>query len=256
MIWLWIVLAVLLLGTLVPAYLFHRHILRKYLPYLYRIFQEKPLFIVPHGAPIADAEEVQLPTTHDLTLRGCYLRSRGPRKGVILFGLEYGSNCWSCQPYCEFLRDAGYDIFAFETRGQGTSAPQEGYEPLQWVTTFEVQDFRAALVYLKQRPDAEPGGVGFYGLSKGGSAGLILAAEDRYIRCCAVDGIFSTYTTMVPYMIKWVAIFTNRRIIVDYLPKWYFRYAAYRGLQNLERTRHCVFASLEKVIGKLSPGLC
>src|SRR5207302_11290146 len=115
-------------------YLFDRHILRKYLPYLYRIFQEKPLFISPIGQPIPDAEEVLLSTTNNLRLHGCYLKASSPRKGVILFGLEYGSNCWSCQPYCEFLRENGYDIFAFETRGQGKSLPQEGYQPLQWVT--------------------------------------------------------------------------------------------------------------------------
>lgn len=253
MIWVWLGLLVVLLAALLPAYLLHLHIFRKYLPYLYRIFQEKPLFIVPHGQPIADAEEVFLPTTDDLKLRGCYLKAPGPRKGVILFGLEYGSNCWSCQPYCEFLRESGYDIFAFETRGQGSSAAHDGYEPIQWVTTFEVDDFRAALAYLKNRPDADSAGVGFYGLSKGGSAGLILAAEDPYIRCFVVDGSFSTYTTMIPYMMKWVAIFTNRIVIVHCLPRWYFRYAAYRGLQNLERTRHCVFASLEKVIRKLAP---
>jgi len=252
-IWLWVGLALLVLAALVPVYLFHLHIFRKYLPFLYRIFQEKPLFIVPQGQPIPNAEEVVLATTNNVKLHGCYWKAQGPRKGTILFGLEYGSNCWSCQPYCDFLRENGYDIFAFETRGQGTSVAQEGYDPLQWVTTFEVDDFRAALAYLKERADADPRGIGFFGLSKGGSAGLFLAAEDRYIRCCAVDGIFSTYTTMVPYMMKWVAIFTNRRIIIDCLPKWYFRYAAFRGLQNLERERHCVFPSLERVIRRVAP---
>lgn len=252
-IWLWVGLACFVLAVAVPLYLFHLHIFRKYLPYLYRIFQEKPLFIVPQGQPIPDAEEVVLATTHGLKLNGCYLKAAGVRQGVILFGLEYGSNCWSCLPYCEFLRESGYDVFAFETRGQGTSVAQEGYDPLQWVTTFEVDDFRAALAYLKGRADADPRGVGFFGLSKGGSAGLFLAAEDPYVRCCAVDGIFSTYTTMVPYMVKWIAIFTQRRIIVDCLPIWYFRYAAFRGLQNLERERQCVFPNLEKVIRGIAP---
>jgi alpha-beta hydrolase superfamily lysophospholipase len=251
--WLWVGLGLLVLAVVVPLYLFHLHIFRRYLPYLYRIFQEKPLFIIPIGQPIPSAEEVQLATTHGLTLHGCYLKASGPRRGVILFGLEYGSNCWSCGPYCEFLRENGYDIFAFETRGQGTSLPHDGYEPLQWVTTFEIEDFRAALSYLKQRADADPRGVGFFGLSKGGSAGLFLAAEDPFIRCCAVDGIFSTYTTMVPYMMKWVAIFTNKRIIIDWLPKWYFYYAAFRGLQNMERERHCCFPSLERVIHRIAP---
>ena len=70
---------------------------------------------------------------------GCYLKGEGPRRGVILFGLEFGSNRWSCRPYCEHLLAAGYDVFAFETRGQGDSDCPPGYEPLQWVTDFEVE---------------------------------------------------------------------------------------------------------------------
>src|SRR5262249_2422319 len=88
---------------------------------------------------------------------------------------------------------------------------------------------------------------------KGGSTGLFLAAENPYVRCCAVDGIFSIYTTMIPYMRKWVAIFTHRRLIIEFLPTWYYRYAAFRGLRNLERERKCQFPSLEKVIQRISP---
>ncbi len=253
MTWLWIGLGALVLVVLVFPYLLHLHIVRKYLPYLYRIFQEKPLFNIPRGQPITDAEEVTLASTNDVTLHGCYLKAKGARKGVVLFGLEYGSNCWSCLTYCDFLRSSGYDIFAFETRGHGTSKAQEGYEPLQWVTAFEVQDFQAALAYLKQRKDADARGVGFFGLSKGGSAGLFMAADDPYVRCCVVDGIFSIYTTMVPYMMKWIAIFTSRRIIINWLPAWYFHYLAFMSLRNLEKQRHCVFPSLEGVIRRIAP---
>ena len=45
---------------------------------------------------------------------------------MILFGLEFGSNRWSCQPYCEHLLAAGYDVFAFETRSQGDSERAAG----------------------------------------------------------------------------------------------------------------------------------
>src|ERR1035438_3082835 len=99
----------------------HLHIVRRYIPVVVRIFQEKPLFILPFGQPVADAEEVTLTTPDGLALKGCYLRPPQPRKGVLLFGLEFGSNRWACVPYCEFLRAAGYDIFTFETRGQGSS---------------------------------------------------------------------------------------------------------------------------------------
>ena len=47
----------------------------KYLPHVERIFQEKPLFVIPRGQPVDGAEEVSFPTADGLTLRGCYLRT-------------------------------------------------------------------------------------------------------------------------------------------------------------------------------------
>jgi pimeloyl-ACP methyl ester carboxylesterase len=254
--WLYLALGVVvgvLLTVALAAYLFHLHIMRKYLGHIVRIFQEKPLFIVPRGQPVADAEDVSLPTPDGLALRGCYLRARGPRRGVVLFGLEFGSNRWACVPYCEFLRQNGYDIFTFEPRGQGDSPVQPGYEPLQWVTAFEVRDFCAALAYLKSRPDADPRGIGFFGISKGGGAGLIAAAGDPYVRCCVTDGVFATHTTMVPYMRKWIAIYSDRYKIQRVLPGWYYGVAARIGLRRIRRERGCRFPHLEHVIAGLAP---
>src|SRR5207249_2691875 len=121
---------------------------------------------------------------------GCYFRAARPRRGVILFGLEFGSNCWSCQAYCDHLVEAGFDVFAFETRNQGESDALPGYEPLQWVTEHEVNDTLAALEYLRKRPDADPRGVGLFGISKGAGAGLMAASKSRAIRCCVTDGVF------------------------------------------------------------------
>src|SRR5262245_21591011 len=179
------------------------YLCRTYVGHLVRIFQEKPLFVIPRGQPSPDAEDVHVTTDDGRTLRGCYLRGTGPRRGVILFGLEFGSNRWSCIPYCEHLLASGFDVFALEPRGQGDSDPQPGYDPLQWVTDYEVRDTQAALRYLKARPDADPRGVGFFGISKGAAAGLIAGARDPYVRCFATDGAFATYTTLVPYMRQW-----------------------------------------------------
>src|SRR6266849_3306416 len=186
-----------------------------YLAYMVRIFQEKPLFIVPRGQPVPEAEDVSFPTTGGLTLKGCYFRAAGRRRGVILFGLEFGSNRWACVPYCQHLVNAGYDVFAFESRNQGDSDRQADYEPLQWVTDYEVEDARAALRYLKERPDADPRGVGLFGISKGAGAGLLAAVDDAGVRCFVTDGLV--------------------------------------GLRQIERERRCHFPHLERVIGKLAP---
>ncbi len=251
--WLWISLGILAALVVAAPFAFHIYIRRYYLWVVLRIFQEKPLFIMPFGQPTPDAEEISLPTADGLTLQGCYLKTTKARKGVLLFGLEFGSNRWSCLPYCEYLRDAGYDIFSFEMRGQGKSPAQAGYEPLQWVTDFEVIDFEAALAYLKSRPDRDPRGIGLFGLSKGGSAGLTVAAQDEFVRCFVVDGVFGTVTTMVPYMKQFVMIYTKIPWAVCLIPDWYLVFVAKIAMRQIEALRGCRYAALEERISKLAP---
>jgi pimeloyl-ACP methyl ester carboxylesterase len=240
---------VLLLWVVLSVYLYCFQV-RK----IVRIFREKPLFIIPRGQPTEGAEDIRFPTSDGLTLCGCYLKGTAPaRKGVVLFGLEFGSNRWACVAYTEELRKAGYDVFAFESRNQGDSDALPDYEPLQWLTEYEVEDTKAALAYLKSRPDADPRGVGFFGISKGGAAGLFLACQDPSIRCCVTDGAFGTYSMVVPYMRLWYRIYDQRWIIQAILPTWYFGFFALIGLRWIEKESHCRFPHLEDVLGRLAP---
>ncbi len=250
----WIGLAVLCSGPIGVALVLAARYIElcvRYLDVVTRIFSEKPLFIVPRGQPLADAEDVRFPSTDGLTLAGCYLKGSGRRRGVILFGLEFGSNRWSCQPYCEHLLAAGYDVFAFETRNQGDSDSQAHYEPLQWVTDNEVSDAQAAVAYLKSRPDADPRGVGFFGISKGAGAGLFAAARDPYIRCCVTDGVFAVYTTVVPYMRQWYRIYNQRILIQGCIPSWFFGLIGLTAVRRCEQERHCHFPHLERALRRL-----
>jgi fermentation-respiration switch protein FrsA (DUF1100 family) len=231
----------------------HYYLRWRYLHLVVRIFQEKPLFIIPHGQPPADAEDVSFPSPDGKTLRGCYLKAASPRRGVVLFGLEFGSNRWSCRSYCEHLVEAGYDVFAFETRGQGDSEPHPGYDPLHWLTEYEVADARAALAYLKARPDADPRGVGFFGISKGAGAGLFAAAADPYVRCCVTDGAFGTYTVLVPYMRQYFRIYNNNYFAQALLPSWYYGLIGLVALREIGRERNCKFLHLERALPALAP---
>ena len=250
----WIGLAVLCSGPVgVALVLVARYIelCVRYLDVITRIFSEKPLFMVPRGQPLPDAEDVRFPSTDGRILAGCYLKGSGRRRGVVLFGLEFGSNRWSCQPYCEPLLAAGYDVFAFEPRNQGDSECEPGYEPLQWVTDFEVRDAKAALAYLKSRPDADPRGVGFFGISKGAGAGLFAAARDPYVRCCVTDGVFAVYTTLVPYMRHWFHIYNKRVLIIGLIPNWFFGLIGLTAVRQCEKERRCHFPPLEPALRRL-----
>jgi uncharacterized protein len=225
----------------------------RYLWIIVRIFQEKPLFIVPRGQAAPEAEDVAFRTADGLTLRGCYLKARGTRRGVILFGVEFGSNRWSCVQYCQHLVEAGYDVFSFELRNQGDSDALPGYEPLQWVTEYEVEDARAALRYLKSRPDADPAGVGFFGISKGAGAGLLAALEDPYVKCFVTDGVFATLPVVVPYMRQFFRIYNHRHTIQGMLPSWYYEQIARVAIRKIARQRRCRFPDLERCIRRLAP---
>ena len=254
--WPWIALGItlsFLVAAAVGFALLYYWLCRRYVHILVRIFQEKPLFIVPRGQPVPEGEEVSFPTSDGLKLHGCYLRARGPRRGVILFGPEFGSNCWSCVAYCEHLLANGFDVFAFEPRNQGDSDALPGYHPLQWVTDLEVRDTQAALQYLKDRADADPRGVGFFGISKGAGAGLIAAARDPYVRCCITDGVFGTLSTMVPYMRKWITIYSDRYWIQVLLPTWFYALVGRAGLKRIRREKGFRFPALEHALRRLAP---
>jgi pimeloyl-ACP methyl ester carboxylesterase len=258
--WLWIGLGIVLglpLAVVLFLIFLYFYLIWRFMHHLVRIFEEKPLFIIPRGQPVAGAEEVRFPTADGLSLIGCYLRGAGHparrRRGVILFGPEFGANRWSCLPYCEHLLASGFDLFAFDFRGQGESPCQPGYEPMQWVTAYEVMDVQAAVAYLRSRGDADPRGVGFFGISRGGSAGLLAASRDPYLRCFFTDGIFATYTTMVPYMRKWISIYSQRRWLQAVLPDWYYGLLGHTGLRRIRRERGCRFPHLERAISRLAP---
>jgi alpha-beta hydrolase superfamily lysophospholipase len=232
----------------------HFWLRKHYLQNLVRIFLEKPLFVIPRGQPTADAEEVTLAGAGGVKLRGCYLKHTADRrKGVVLFGLEFGSNRWACGPYVDYLRAAGYDVFTWEPRNQGDSDREAGFEPLQWVTDREVADCRAAVEYLKSRPDADPRGVGLYGFSKGANAGLAVAANDPYVRCAVTDGAFAHYTTMVPYMRYWFAIYDRQYPLHGLLGGWYYGLIARVGVKKVGRERGVTYPNVERLIGRLSP---
>ena len=253
--WFWLLLGVLAVPPiavglgLAALYLWLRW---KYLGFLVRIFQEKPLFVIPRGEPSDAAEPVAFPAADGLTLRGCYLRTpAAARKGVVLFGLEFSSDRWACRPYSAGLLAAGYDVFAYEGRNQGASDKDPVYEPLQWVTDKDAADMKSALAYLRARPDADPAGVGVFGVSKGGSTAFVAAAADPRVRCVATDGAFATYTTLVPYMKRWIGIYSDRKALQRAIPGWFYGLVGLTGVKKVARNRGVSYPSVESAAGKL-----
>ncbi len=149
----------------------------KFSPIVSRYFQHQPPFMPLRVSPSDRGETVEFTTDDGLRLAGTYLSSRTPEQaGVIVYCHEYLSDRWSYLPYIDHLRDLGFDLFTFDFRNHGESQSEPGYGPMQWTTDREVRDLRAALETLRQRHDRDPAGFGLFGVSRGGTTGLVTAA--------------------------------------------------------------------------------
>ena len=253
MAWIWFGIAVYLsLPTLVAALMtvLYLWLKQNYVPYIKRIFQEVPYFNVPRGQPREGAESVVLRTSDGLKLLGCYLKTPKHRRGVILFGLEFGSNRWSCSAYCDHLLDAGYDVFTYEPRNQGESDCEPNLELLPWPCDRDVTDASAAIAYLKSRADHDPLGVGLFGISKGAGAGILAARIEPYVRCAVIDGMFSCTYTVVPYMRRWITIYDKSYFIQGLLPSWYYAILARHAIREVGRERRVKYLDLENSLAR------
>ena len=94
-------------------------------------------------------------------------------------------------------------------------------------------DLRAALAYLRTRPDRDPAGVGLFGVSRGGGTALVVAASDPAVWGVATDGAFPTRGTMLAYILRWAEIYVGSKTVWRRMPIWMFAFvgwAVYREM--------------------------
>jgi pimeloyl-ACP methyl ester carboxylesterase len=226
----------------------------RYGQFITRIFEERPVFL-PLRVPAADqGEPVTLRTQDGLSLTGTYIRRRNPdRVGVLVFCHEYLSDRWSYFPYLDHLRDVGYDLFIFDFRNHGNSERDPNYAPLQWATDHEVRDLQAALDYLRSRPDHDPAGFGLFGVSRGGSTALVVAAEERDVWGVVTDGAFPTRGTMTAYIVRWAEIYVHSALFLAVVPRWIYAFLGWVSRLRSQRRLNCRFPDIETSVSRLSP---
>jgi pimeloyl-ACP methyl ester carboxylesterase len=226
----------------------------KYTPKIVRIFELQPLFVPLRVNPVEMGEPVGLRSEDGLRLSGRYFRARTPKRaGVLVYCHEYLSDCWSYYPYIDHVRDLGYDIFAFDFRNHGTSARDLSYNPLQWTSDREVADLRAALAYLRSRPDRDPAGIGLFGVSRGGTTALIVAADEPDVWGVVTDGAFPTRLMMITYIIRWSEIYVRSPFLLSLVPLWLYNLLAWVGRVRSERRHNCSFVEVETAVKRLGP---
>jgi uncharacterized protein len=245
-------LGVILPSTVAVAVLIYLCV--KYAPIIGARFEEPPLFVPLRVAAEERGEPVEFATNDGLTLSGSYLRARtAGRAGVMVYCHEFLSDRWSYRPYIDHLRDLGFDIFTFDSRNHGKSGTEPGYEPMHWASDREVRDLRAALAYLRTRPDRDPAGYGLFGVSRGGTTALLVTPTERDVWGVISDGAFPTIGTMLAYMLRWVELYIPSPVLRRMFPRWLYLVLARAGRLMSERRRRCRFPDAERAVARLSP---
>ncbi|MEQ9409863.1 MAG: alpha/beta fold hydrolase [Fuerstiella sp.] len=212
------------------------------------IFERRLPFDQTSAAPGDDAERISMPTSDGLTLRGSLSRPRQDPLGLVIFCPEFRGTHGTAVEYCQGLLEAGFAVLAFDFRGQGESDAMPGYEPLHWLTDFEVQDLQSVMKYVRSRSDLAELPIGLMGVSRGASAALAVAAVDQQIQCVVADSAFTSDTLMVLYAARWVQYYTPKYFR---LPEWHLRISCRLALQVSQLRRRVRHPRLERLL----PGL-
>lgn len=122
-------------------------------------------------------EDVTFRTADGLRLKGWYVPSRNGA-AVISFPGRAGT-----QKQARMLARHGYGVLLFDRRGEGES---EG-EPNAWGWGGG-EDVRAAIAFLRRRPDVDPRRIGGIGRSVGGELLIEVAADTPALAAVVSDG--------------------------------------------------------------------
>jgi alpha-beta hydrolase superfamily lysophospholipase len=216
-----------------------------------RMLEHTPPFNVDEPNSKSGVEEVTFPTSDDLTLHGCLFRQPDrTSKGLVVFCHELGSNCWSAMRYCSGLMEAGFDVFAFDFRNHGSSDSLPKFDPLHWLSEYELNDIQAALKFVAERQDLKDQPLGLFGISRGAGASLAVAAQRNDIKCIACEGTYSSHLLMSLYSERWVSLFAPAGR-GDLYPQWHVEITLAGARWLIQRKRHFRFVKLERYLPKL-----
>lgn len=172
------------------------HLLRRYarrtlvgviaaLAALFVVFPMAFAIVATHKArsPVVAADlgrpyqQVTFRTADGLRLAGWYVPSRN-RAAVIVFPGRSGP-----VRQARMLARRGYGVLLFDRRGEGESDGD-----LNLFGWNGEPDLRAAIAFLRRRPDVDAARIGGLGLSVGGELLLQTAAHDRGLRAVVSEG--------------------------------------------------------------------
>lgn len=256
--WGWVLLVALsALAGIALLLVYPAMVLRKYIRIMVNILDDHaPNLENGNGHADSDrnGEEVSFAAADGHPLRGIVLPGRGERKpGLVVFAHEFGRDRMSCMRYCGPLLDAGYDVFTFDFRGHGRSAPEANYTPRQWPSDREGDDMRGAIRFIGDwlERHGRSRAVGLFGISRGGAAAMLASVGMDDVKAIVTDGAFSSDSFIEHLMRRFATIFAKIRIVAENHPPTFWRFLRWLLFRECRRKYGCVFPSARKAMIKL-----
>jgi pimeloyl-ACP methyl ester carboxylesterase len=131
--------------------------------------------------PSADYQNVSFTASDGIELEGWYRPSENGASVLMISG--GGGNRRSTLRHAKLLVRHGYGVLVYDPRGSGNSEGTVNSYGWGWE-----KDAAAALDFLAQRDDVEPGRVGTLGLSTGADMAIDIAARRDDVKAVVADG--------------------------------------------------------------------
>ncbi|HNX26175.1 MAG TPA: alpha/beta hydrolase [Phycisphaerae bacterium] len=251
--------AIAIVVTTVSLLVFLVWLLSYYVRICLNIFCDTPLPLSMNPADFEriEGELVNFRSYDGISLRGMHLchPEESPYKGTIVFCHEFGSDMYSCGRYVRPLYEAGYDIFTFDFRAHGQSYHDDNYKPLQWPSDKELCDVLGACAYVENclTSEGKSAGIGLFGISRGAGSALLAAATDSNIKAIVCDSAFSSETTLLAYMKRWVNIFATVKVVYENHPEAFWRFMQVLVLKCAQCKMKRRFPSVCKALRDMQP---
>jgi dipeptidyl aminopeptidase/acylaminoacyl peptidase len=144
---------------------------------------------IPPSVYKADYVEVSFTSADGIVLKGWLVKPSHPgtKSPAIIICHGVGANRSDFTELAASLSHRGYFVLPFDFRAHGESGGRRtslGYH--------EQKDVIAALEFLRTRNEVNPGRIGIYGFSLGGSSAILAAAKTNAFSAVVTDSAFTS----------------------------------------------------------------
>jgi fermentation-respiration switch protein FrsA (DUF1100 family) len=144
---------------------------------------------IPPSVYKTDYEAVSFTTEDGIVLKGWFVKPPHPRtpSPAIIICHGIGANRSDFTELAATLSHRGYFVLLFDFRAHGESSGRRtslGYH--------EQKDVVASFYFLRTRNEINPGRIGIYGFSLGGSTAILAAARTGAFKAVVADSAFTS----------------------------------------------------------------